>query len=1636
MKVMQPVQEFDYSALQWVKGEIDETLNRARQALDAYYENSEEIDQVRLCANYLHQVHGTLQMTELDGPARMAEAMETSASGLLELEDEDRQEDAIEVLMRATLQLPDYLDRLLAGHRDIPAVLLPLINELRASVGRETLSPVDLFYPDLSVRPPHLVDRPLGDVRLTARRLRPVYQAGLVEWLRDKAGRKGLPKLMAVVEELRRGAGLPDAERLWWVATGFIEVLEQQPASAPAAKLEYRPLLAQIDRFIKRLIDSGEGSLTLRETGPLINRMLYHVGRSEARGRNCDDLRDAFGLDALLTPEDEIVAVRESLASANLSLMKTVSEALKEDLTSVMERLDVFTRQPKKELGDLPPLVDKLHLMSDTLAMLGSSEGPQRLREQAAILSEVAEGGRSPDQATLLTVARGLVEVEGTLEGLSRGTVQAASSEESDRVRVKRRQLFETVIKQAKLNTERVKEVIGDYVKHPQQDADLGGAVKRLDEIRGGLRVLELDRPAELFRRCAEFVGSSLVDAPMPPTAQMEHLAESISGLEYYLEGLIQGRGEQGMLLDRIETVIGRLASARPEVGPEEEVVPSPPAEAAFAEGQIEELGELAVPASMAEVVELEPAVRPEGGKAGAVVEEPEKEFALGLEMPAAAEEPKKEFALGLEAPAAAEEPEKELALGPEAPAAAEEPEKEFALGLEMPAAAEEPEKELALGLEAPAAAEEPEKEFALGLEAPAAAEEPEKEFALGLELEAEPSLPAESERELAAEAAVAPAPSEAVVPAFEYPEQAMDKDADPELLEIFIEEAHGEMEAMDEQLPRWIASPEDTDALTVLRRSFHTLKGSGRMVGAWLMGEFAWAFENLLNRVLDGSIQPTPELLRLVDQSRQAVSRLVAQLENGTEPDLDLEKMMGQAWALSQGRSVEVSEQPPRLAAAAAEAPSVEMPPAEEREEEREIGPAVAEEPVVEEVPIAPERDAVLVQIFAEEAEGHLEAIQSFVQACSSHGGEHCLLDATVLRALHTLVGSSRMVEVEEVGDLAAAVQEYAKAVAARQEPVSEQGTVLLRDCAGAIKGVLAALAAGDAKLPEHAEISDRAHALLEELHARPSEAKAEPVGRAPAVVVSFLDEAGRLLASADEALKAWRDEPESLDIGKALYDALESLRSGAHQAEYQSMAALADGELAVLDEARAGNLQPSDALFGMLGRIHERIWTLAEQAREGQALVHAEDLLQAIDDFFAKARLPATPEPVVEAPVQAPAVAPVLPLEELEEGTEPPLEIDYSGLDGDMLQVFTEEGEDIVNNSETLIQRLIGDPTNVELVSELRRDLHTLKGGARLAGLMPVGDVAHAVESLLEGVFDGHLTASTRAFELLQGGHDLLSDMVDRVREEAPLPSPKNLLNRLREFISQGVKQELSADEIAELAEAERPSEFSELALAAAKAAPSAEEQPPERRSGGSAQSTGQLRRRGEHCPGAYRGAGQRFCLQPAGAGADRYPPARAAAQAGDRDRGADPVPARDRGGRRHGVRSVGAGSLFHGTAIVPLPDGECRRLLQHPWPAVGSIPRRGDLVGSAGTGEYRAPGRPHACPYGSVRRPGTPIAADRKTDGKGAGKTGGAVPGGGRYRAGSGGDGPDGGSLGASAAQLGQSWHRAARRPQQGG
>ncbi|MBF5002959.1 hybrid sensor histidine kinase/response regulator [Diaphorobacter caeni] len=163
-------------------------------------------------------------------------------------------------------------------------------------------------------------------------------------------------------------------------------------------------------------------------------------------------------------------------------------------------------------------------------------------------------------------------------------------------------------------------------------------------------------------------------------------------------------------------------------------------------------------------------------------------------------------------------------------------------------------------------------------------------------------------------------------------------EDEDDELLQIFLEEAReviGNGTAAVDALHR---APADLSEQTTLRRAFHTLKGSSRMVGLNAFGEAAWSMEQMLNAWLAEQKPMQPDLLTLAQESLSAFGRWVDDIAAGTAASWSPQPFVTSADAMrTEGRlvplvlDVEPAVAPVEPAAAPPEAPVSIEPALEE---------------------------------------------------------------------------------------------------------------------------------------------------------------------------------------------------------------------------------------------------------------------------------------------------------------------------------------------------------------------------------------------------------------------------------------------------------------------------------------------------------------------------------------------------------------------------------------------------------------------------------------------------------------------------------------------------------------------------------
>src|SRR5436190_323664 len=101
--------------------------------------------------------------------------------------------------------------------------------------------------------------------------------------------------------------------------------------------------------------------------------------------------------------------------------------------------------------------------------------------------------------------------------------------------------------------------------------------------------------------------------------------------------------------------------------------------------------------------------------------------------------------------------------------------------------------------------------------------------------------------------------------------------DFDRELvLPTFLAETDEGLRAMEESLIRLESAPADEETLNVVFRAVHTLKGNAAALGLSAPTEFSHGLEDLLDRLRNGALSATPDLITLLLETVDALRVLV----------------------------------------------------------------------------------------------------------------------------------------------------------------------------------------------------------------------------------------------------------------------------------------------------------------------------------------------------------------------------------------------------------------------------------------------------------------------------------------------------------------------------------------------------------------------------------------------------------------------------------------------------------------------------------------------------------------------------------------------------------------------------------------
>ncbi len=598
----------------------------------------------------------------------------------------------------------------------------------------------------------------------------------------------------------------------------------------------------------------------------------------------------------------------------------------------------------------------------------------------------------------------------------------------------------------------------------------------------------------------------------------------------------------------------------------------------------------------------------------------------------------------------------------------------------------------------------------------------------------------------------------------------------DKELLEIFLEEAGEVLDTIATHLATCTHAPHAREGLTTIRRGFHTLKGSGRMVGLTELGEMAWQCEQVMNKWLKDERPASGELLGFIELARESFRHWVEELKQTGSAVIDGAEIVRQAEALkSEPKAASAALAPPPPAPVAAEPP----PRAAAAEEPLALDfafPASAPEPSpqaepqsAEVQPAVPAFDFESLDLGSAPAVAEPEAIpvaaESEARPAFGHEAEPAAPEP-----------ESPVQPTPAVPDLAEllvaapepAIVEEARPEPPPAEPVPEVEEVIEVGSA-TLPAALFAIYVGEAE--QHVALLDEQMSFIEAdpLH---------PVGADFMRAAHTLSSSSRTtgfesLADAAYALEKWLQDamelppefnPHRLHVTRAAIDALkamvESVRGRAMPFPREDVIAQLAGLRESLREARRTG---EGTHIRMPGIVREALEARAEEQGRAEAPLPAPPEAP-----------PVPPEPVRE-PVHQEAAAP-RPVEAAapEAAARPEAERPFEAgkdqrkitddVDRDLLPVFIEEAKEIVPAVSEAVRRWKSAPGDHSPAADLQRHLHTLKGSARMTGLMRLGELAHVLEARINAI-DELETPPAAQFDEIEERVDRFSLALERL-------------------------------------------------------------------------------------------------------------------------------------------------------------------------------------------------------------------------------------------------------------------------------
>lgn len=1216
---MSATQDFDTGPLNWVRHDIEAALKSAADRVRAYGTDNGLENALRLARDEVHLATGALRMVGLEGATKVATALEEVLTGM---DSKSIAADAINSknLLDALEALLKWVGRMADGRGEGELALFPAYRKLRSLAGIEQIFEGELFFPGLKaerqsstqdINENDLPQRTEAELTSRVKAARSEFQRGLLAFLRGIKSEAGLAAMHRALVEVEASVSAPAARAFWWACIGFVDVMQNKGIEPD---FNVKQLLARIDLQMRRLM---EGSPQVAER--LMRDALFFVATSKALGTESKAVRAAFALEKYLPKQ-------QYLDAEQLARVRPVLKSIKETLTESRNLWNAYSEGKQdamleKAMAEFETAIGRLFTQAGALNIASLGGLISELHDTAFTIRRLDEAPREAAQleiATTLLFLQNAVDNEDLfdpsfpsraqsqirrLNAARAGKAESSATDLLDENTQKTAEhaLFAQLGREIGSSLQQIEEHLDTFFRDPDARDGLSSLSSLSAQVQGALAILDQSDAAQLLQSAVDSMRSYTLTG-VPSNDEKTRVADALSSLGLFVAAHCGGQENAVRILRPAQMAFGLIEHDvfDGEAQTVEDGLPGRKSAVAAAyldwqENGTEEsqkkclaaLTELGYDADLIADIQLKSAT---AAALQTLREQVQSDADLAAQISALT-------GINIPAPTATETHAADLPAAEEVASAPEQ------VGTDIQPGS------LEWSVEPTSAA------------VPYMETEPLETSSIeSIVVEHVVSEVATNEIEIT-QVENAGAEAHAI---------------DAELLDIFLEEAEEVLGNLSAATDACESSSDDRDNQVVIRRAFHTLKGSGRMVGLNEFGEAAWGMEQLMNGWLAAEKPATAELLAVVRKAHTLFSDWVFALHEQDSAWVDYRPLLTEAVGVGH--------------AALEEIPTIQPPQPVTTPEEVCIGDVCLSPGLFG---IFKTESAQWAHILEEEADRLAIALPAQVSDVARRG-------------VHTLAGIAGTTGFTPLSALSSATEAYFQRLGSGQVP--DAATATVQAALGKICAMIGDIHDGNAP--------HSAGELIESLSGLPTEeALAEEIADQTAET-SF-----ETSIEISEPAPFIIDEPAPTTIDNTA-EAAEKVKQATEDASLQEM---------------------------------------IEQARKTAAPVFEQRNVQ-------------------------------------------------DELDAVLLPIFLEEAETLVPEAAHALRNWKAAPNATDAPSALRRVLHTIKGSARMAGAMRLGELTHIMESRVVSVLEGQTQADAAVLEALEHEFDRMADAVDRLKSGTP--------------------------------------------------------------------------------------------------------------------------------------------------------------------------------------------------------------------------------------------------------------------------